>query len=163
MSWKVVKRKLGKAGGRSQRFAKQSEWDQKYGEDNWAVGYVIEKEFVLQEYALERVYYQSYCKHFENQPEDLDELISLAKVLRNPHAEATTGVDLQVPAIMRYLKENSIKLFGKEVVDIGSWQGERSHSISVRLSPLQIKCCLDERLTLEAWWQKKKCLAVWEE
>ena len=43
-----------------------------------------------------------------------------------------------------------------------SWKGESSHPISVRLSPLTVKCVLDPRLTLEKWWQREKCLAVWE-
>src|SRR6516162_2970692 len=93
--------------------------------------------------------------------EDLAELIRLARVLRNPHAEATTGVDLQVPAIMNYLERHGLRLQGEEVVDIGTWRGERSHVISVRLSPLQIRCVLDPKLTLEEFWQSRKCLAVW--
>ena len=48
-----------------------------------------------------------------------------------------------------------------EVVDIGTWQGERSHPISVRLSPLHVRCALDPKRTLEEWWQTEKCLAVW--
>jgi serine/threonine protein kinase len=47
--------------------------------------------------------------------------------------------------------------------DIGTWEGQRSHPISVRLSPLHIRCVLDPKLTLEEWWQSKKCLAVWRE
>lgn len=84
-----------------------------------------------------------------------------AKVLRNPHAEATTGVDLQVQAILRYLRDHDLELQGAEVVDIGTWQGQRSHPISVRLSPLHIPCVLEPKLTLEKWWQSRKCLAVW--
>jgi len=163
MPWQVVERKIGRAGGEKQRAARQREWDRKYGVDNWAVGYVIEGEFVLQERALESVYYQSYEAHFHDHPEDLLELLGLAKVLRNPHAEVTTGVDLQVPAIMKYLDRHGLELRGEEVVDIGTWQGERSHPISVRLSPLHLRCVLDPKLTLEEWWQSKKCLAVWSE
>ena len=85
-----------------------------------------------------------------------------AKVLRNPHAVATTGVDLQVPAIMSYLKQRGIALQGTEVVDIGSY-GERSHALSVRLSPVTIKVFGDSSMTLEKFWQNKKCLAVWED
>src|SRR5262249_44168909 len=134
-----------------------------YGADAWAVGYVIDGEFVLQEVALESVYYQSYAAHFRDHPDDLSELVSLAKVLRNPHAEATTGVDLQAPAILRFLRERGLQLQGTEVVDIGTWEGQRSHPISVRLSPLHIACVLDPKMTLEQWWQSKKCLAVWSE
>jgi len=161
MPWQVVERKIGRAGGEKQRASRQREWDRQYGEDNWAVGYVVDGEFVLQEQALESVYYRSYEAHFHAHPEDLRELLTLAKVLRNPHAAATTGVDLQVPAIMKFLERHGLELQGKEVVDIGTWQGERSHPISVRLSPLHIHCALDEKSTLEEWWQSRKCLAVW--
>jgi hypothetical protein len=163
MPWRIVERKIGRAGGERQRAGRQREWDRAYGPDQWAVGYVIDGVFVLQEDALESVYYRSYERHFAEHPEDLAELIALAKVLRNPHAEATTGVDLQVPAIMAYLERNGLVLRGSEVVDIGTWNGERSHAISVRLSPLHIRCALDPAVTLESWWQSKKCLAVWAE
>jgi len=163
MAWRVVERKIGRAGGEKQRAGRQQEWDRAYGPDNWAVGYVIDGTFQLQEEALESVYFRSYEQHFREHPADLEELISLAKVLRNPHAEATTGVDLQVPAIMDYLQRNGLELRGQEVVDVGTWNGERSHPISVRLSPLHIRCALDPSMTLETWWQSKKCLAVWDE
>ncbi|VTS07646.1 hypothetical protein [Tuwongella immobilis] len=163
MPWQVVERKIGRAGGEKQRAARQREWDRRFGADNWAIGYCIEGEFVLQEAALESVYYRSYELHFHHHPDDLHELIALAKRLRNPHAEATTSVDLQVPAILRYLREHGLELRGTELVDIGTWEGQRSHPISVRLSPLQIACVLDPKQTLEQWWQSKKCLAVWSD
>ena len=53
-------------------------------------------------------------------------------------------------------------LQGEEVVDIGSWQGRASHPIGIRLSPLTIPVTGDPKLTLEQFWQRKKCLAVWE-
>ena len=83
--------------------------------------------------------------------------------LRNPHAEATTGVDLQVPAIMAYLDRHGLQLQGTEIVDIGSWKGKASHAISIRLSPLHIRVTGDPKTTLEQFWQERKCLAVWEE
>ena len=42
MPWKIVERKVGRAGGVKQRNARQQEWDRKYGD--WAVGYVIDGE-----------------------------------------------------------------------------------------------------------------------
>src|ERR1041384_7495226 len=99
MPWKVVERRIGRAGGVKQRAARQREWDRQYGEDCWAVGYVVDGAFVLQDDAFESIYYKSYEEHFESHPEDLEELVRTAKLLRNPHAEATTGVDLQVPAV----------------------------------------------------------------
>lgn len=163
MPWKVVERRIGRAGGIKQRTARQREWNQKYGDGMWQIGYVIDGEFVTQEDALETIYYRSYEAHFAAHPEDLSELISTAKTLRNPHAEATTGVDLQVPAILEYLQRNNLKLNGKEVVDIGSWQGQTSHAISIRLSPLHISVIGDPKMTLEQFWQDRKCLAVWTE
>jgi len=160
MSWKIIEHKIGKAGGIKQRTQRQREWNQKYGEGNWETGYIVDGEFVSQEKAFDTVYYKSYQEHFINNPEDLEELINLACKLRNPHSKATTGVDLQVPAIMKYLADNNLQLKGNEVVDIGSY-GSRSHAISIRLSPLTIKCCLNPKASLEKCWQEKKCLAIW--
>jgi hypothetical protein len=163
MPWRVVERKVGRAGGLQQRTARQREWDVKYGEGNWEVGYVIDGEFVPQAEALEAVYYRSYEGHFAAHPKDLEELVRTAKRLRNPHAEATTGVDLQVPAIMTYLERHDWVLRGEEVVDIGSWEGRASHPIGIRLSPLTIRATGEPKRTLERFWQRKKCLAVWDE
>ncbi len=161
MGWKIVERRIGKAGNLKQRNNRQKKWTQKYG-DNWIIGYNIDGVFLDQEAAIEKIYHESYRQHFEMYPNDLEELIATAKVLRNPHAEATGGVDLQVPAILAYLKANNLELLGKEIVDIGT-MGNRSHKISVRLSPLTIKVIGNPKMTLEQFWQDKKCLAVWEE
>jgi len=161
MSWIIKERKIGKAGDLKQRLKRQKEWDEKYGE-NWMIGYMIDGIFISQDEALESIYYKSYEEHFNKNPDDLQELINTAKSLRNPHAELTGGVDLQVPAIMIYLERNNLKLLGNEIVDIGTY-GNRSHKISVRLSPLTIKLVGNLNMTLEKFWQEKKCLAVWEE
>src|SRR5262249_40349418 len=142
MPWRVVERKIGRAGSEKQRAARQREWDRKYGADNWAGGDGLGGGVRLPEEALGSGFPGSYEAHCRDHPEDLRELLALAKVLRNPHAEATTGVDLQVPAIMKYLDRHGLELQGEEVVDIGTWQGDRSHAISVRLSPLQLRCVL---------------------
>ncbi|MFT5469390.1 MAG: hypothetical protein ACI8UO_004511 [Verrucomicrobiales bacterium] len=163
MPWVVSERKIGRAGGERQRLARQQEWDRKYGDGLWAIGYVIEGEFVDQERAVEEVYNRSYAEHFAKHPEDLEILVKTAKMLRNPHSEATTGVDLQVPAIMAYLGDQNLTLEGDEVVDIGTWKGQASHTVSVRLSPLHLSCCIHEKWTLEKFWQERKVLAVWED
>jgi hypothetical protein len=163
MPWQVVERHLGRAGGLRQRTARQRQWDRRYGEGNWQVGYVIGGRFVSQEEAVESVYYRSYAEHFAAHPEDLEQLLRLARVLRNPHAEATTGVDLQVPAILQYLERHGLQLQGTEVVDIGSWQGRASHPLSVRLSPLHVRVAGNPKMTLERFWQEEKCLAVWDD
>jgi len=134
MGWIVVTRRLGRAGARKAREARQREWDRLYGDGGWAIGYLIDGAFVLQEHALECVYQRSYEEHFRDHPDDLQELVGLAKILRNPHAQATTGVDLQVPAILACLAARGLSLQGREVVDIGTWEGQASHPISVRLS-----------------------------
>ena len=160
MPWEVVERRIGRAGGPKQRAARQREWDRRHG-DQWAVGYLIDGEFVRQEHALETVYYRSYEQHFEQHPEDLEALLTTAKTLRNPHAEATGGVDLQVPAIESYLRRRGLELRGDAVVDIGTWEGVGSHPLSVRLSPLTIACVIEPARTLEQFWQRRKVLAVW--
>jgi hypothetical protein len=163
VGWRVALRRIGRAGGVKQRTARQREWDRKYGEDAWAIGYILDGEFVRQEEALESVYYRSYERHFAEHPEDLATLIGLARALRNPHAEATTGVDLQVPAISDYLRRHGLALQGREVVDIGTFNGGASHPISVHLSPLTIRCSADPERSLESFWQERKVLAVWDE
>jgi hypothetical protein len=162
MPWRIVERRIGRAGGVKQREGRQREWDRQYGEDAWMIGYVVDGAFVSQDDAIETIYAQSYADHFAGHPEDLAELVRTAKVLRNPHALATTGVDLQVPAIMAYLRRQGIALQGTEVMDIGSY-GQRSHALSVRLSPVTIKASVDPTMTLEKFWQTRKCLAVWED
>ena len=163
MPWRVVERKIGRAGGVHQRTARQRKWDGKSGVDNWEVGYVIGGDFVTQAEALESIYTKSYEEHFAAHPEDLEELVRIAKRLRNPHAEATTGVDLQVPAIMTYLERRGLSLRGENLVDIGSWEGRATHPISIRLSPLTIPASGEPKLTLERFWQRRQCLAVWDE
>jgi len=161
MPWQVVERRIGRAGGLRQRTAQQRQWDDRYGEDRWQVGYVIDGHFISQEDALESIYYKSYDEHFASHPDDLSELLTTAKALRNPHAEATTSVDLQVPAILSYLQRHGLTLSGHEIIDIGSWEGHASHPISIRLSPLHIPVTGIPKMTLESFWQSKKCLAVW--
>jgi len=161
MAWNIVERRIGKAGNIKQRQKRQRQWDEKY-DAIWEIGYVVDGTFITQEEAFKHIYAPSYEDHFDKHPEDLQELIQTAKALRNPHAIKTGGVDLQVPAIMQYLEKHGLALQGKEIVDIGSF-GSRSHKISVRLSPLTIKAIGQKKMTLEQFWQKKKCLAVWEE
>lgn len=161
MAWRVVQRRLGRAGGERERLRRQRDWDRRHGEGLWAIGYLLDAEFITQDEAFERIYIPSYADYFDTHPKDLHELLATAKVLRNPHARATTGVDLQVPAILEILRTRSLTLQGTEVVDIGTWKNQASHAISVRLSPLHIPCHGQDKLTLEKFWQSKKCLALW--
>ncbi len=63
MGWKVVERRIGRAGAAKRRMARQREWDRAYGEGNWDTGYLIQGDFVSQEAALESIYYASYELH----------------------------------------------------------------------------------------------------
>src|SRR5690349_13390123 len=66
--WVIVDKRIGRAGGAKQREARQRQWDREYGEDNWAIGYVIDEQFVMQEQALVDVYHRSYDAHFAAHP-----------------------------------------------------------------------------------------------
>lgn len=57
---------LGKRARSSAGSPEQREWDGKYGEGNWEVGYVLDGRFVSHDEALEAVYYRSYERHFED-------------------------------------------------------------------------------------------------
>ena len=52
MAWKVVERRVGKAGSLKQRTGRQREWDSKYGEGKWEIGYIVEGHYISQEEAL---------------------------------------------------------------------------------------------------------------
>lgn len=47
MPWRIVERKIGRAGGDKQRAGRQPEWDRAYGTHNREVGYVVDGDFVL--------------------------------------------------------------------------------------------------------------------
>jgi hypothetical protein len=68
---------------------------------------------------------------------------------RNPHAEATTGVDLQVAAVLKYLGRHGRRLERAEVVDIGTWQGRASHPAGLRLTPLNVPLAGTRKMTLK--------------
>jgi hypothetical protein len=82
------RKKIGKAGNLKQCQKRPRKWDKKYDE-NWMIGYIVDGEFISQEDALESIYYDSYQLHFETHPEDLKELITIAKKLGNPHSKLT--------------------------------------------------------------------------
>ncbi len=44
MSWQIVERRLGRAGGIKERNARQRGWDDRYGDGNWAIGYISRRE-----------------------------------------------------------------------------------------------------------------------
>jgi hypothetical protein len=55
----------------------------------------------------------------------------------------------------------SWKIVERKIGQAGDLKQQRK--ISVRLSPLTIKVIGNDTMTLEKFWQDKKCLAVWEE
>ncbi len=64
---------------------------------------------------------------------------------------------------MEYLERHNLTLQGRELVDIGSYDGQASHALSIRLSPVSVRVIGDPKTTVEQYWQDKKCLAVWED
>src|SRR4051795_5092377 len=89
MPWRVVEGRIGRAGGVDRRTARQREWDGKYGEGNWEVGYVIDGEFVAQSEARESAYSRSHEEPFAAHPEDVEELIRTAGRLLDPTARSS--------------------------------------------------------------------------
>lgn len=163
MPWQVVERNISPTGGVWELAAHKRAWEGKHGRGNWVIGYETERGFITEEAAIEAIYYKSYEEHFDSHPNDLDELVHLAGELRNPHAEAIAGVDLQVPAIMDYLNRNELNLRGPEVVDIGAWDSGTSPPIGIRLSAAHVTAVGNHKMSLEKFWQSKKCLAVWKD
>jgi hypothetical protein len=101
-AWGLVEWRIGRAGALRQRTARRRQWDRKYGEGKGEVGHVIGGRFVPQEEARESAFCRGYADHFAAHPGGLEELIGLAGRLRDPHAEATGSVGLQVPAILSW-------------------------------------------------------------
>ena len=163
MSWNVVERKIGRAGGVKQRTARQREWDQKYGED--ALGGRLRHRRRLRPPRrcagvgllpeLRGTFCRSSRRPGGTDPAGQDAAESPRR--GNDRRGPAGASDHDVSGSPR------ASLQGNEVMDIGSWKGQASHAISIRLSPLHIKVTGDPKTTLEQFWQEKKCLAVWEE
>ena len=95
-SWKIVERRIGRAGGVNERTARQREWTTKYGE-SWTVGYTIDGAFVTQDDALESVYSRSYEHHFAEHPEDLEELYARRRLYGIPTPRRRQGSTSRCP------------------------------------------------------------------
>lgn len=155
--------KLGRAGGPKNRQKKKEEWDRKYGEGNWEIVYFYNNKIYTREEALSEFYNKSYYIFLKNNPNITMRLCLLARELYNPHAEATGGVDLQVPAVLEALDRLGRELTGKERIAIGTWgskYGKKYPPISHQLSPFKIPLWCDRRISVEKFWQEYKYLAV---
>lgn len=89
----------------------------------------------------------------------------MANELYNSHTEATGGVDLQIPAILKALEKLNLKLKGDKRVAIGTWghkKGLKYIQISWTLSPFKVPLWCDNSLSVEAFWQNYKYLAIKE-
>lgn len=155
--------KLGRAGGFKNRERMRQEWNRLYGEGNWEVVYYYNKQIYTRDQALEEFYHKSYLMFMKKHPEIVDELCKMAKELYNPHAESTTGVDLQCPAVYKALETLGRTLEGTERVAIGTWgynRGIKYPMISLKLSPFQVPIWCENKLSVESFWQNYKYLAV---
>jgi hypothetical protein len=158
--------KLGRAGGPEKREKARVEWNKKYGEGNWEIVYFYNGKIYSRDEAMEEFYNKSYYEYLKNHEETLDKLCNMAAMLYNPHAEATEGVDLQVPAVLRSIEELGRKLQGKEIVAIGTYgykDGIKYPPISWELSPFRMPLWCDKKLSVEKFWQEYKYLAVKDE
>ena len=163
MPWKVVERKIGRAGGVKQRTARQREWDRQ----------------VRRGQLGGRLRHRRRLRPAGRRP-GVDLQPELRGTLRRPpRGPGGTDPPRQEPAEPARRGDDRrgpasagdhglpgaarASASGTEVVDIGSWKGQASHPISIRLSPLHIQVVGDPKMTLEQFWQERKCLAVWEE
>lgn len=178
--------KIGRAGGVFKRKKQQLEWDNTYGKGNWQVGYVWKGETYTREEALEKFYNASYLNYMRNNPHLVKEVCQSAKELFNAHAIFTTGVDLQVPAVLQALEALGEKLKGHKMISIGSYQVKRwtpeievlakqfdleviitatgkkikYPNISYELSPYKVPFWKGISTSLENFWQNNKYLLV---
>lgn len=180
MSYQIIE-KIGRAGGFKNREAVQKEWDNLYGEGNWTVGYVYNNQAYTREEALNTFYNQSYLEFIKNNFKKINsDLIQIASELFNPHAVFTTGVDLQVPAVMNALNQLNVELQGHKKIAIGSFQvkfwNPRNLNIAKKynmeisdnriiypeitnfLSPFRVPLMCDKNVSIEDFWQNYKYL-----
>lgn len=182
MSYQIIE-KIGRAGGFKKREAIQKEWDATYGKGNWIVGYVYNNTCYTREEALELFYNQSYVEFIKTHFKKIEvELLQVASELFNPHALFTTGVDLQVPAVMKALEELKAPLTGSKKVAIGTFQVKawtpralslaKQYDLTVKedriiypsittfLSPYKVPLRQNPQISIEDFWQEYKYLLV---
>ncbi len=164
MSYRIVERGIGRAGGLEARESRQAEWNAKYGKGKWVTGYDFDGRFYPYEEAVDRLYNRSYNMHFDAHPEDMQELCERASYLCNSHSQRTGSTDLQVPAVLKCAQERNMEIGnGKTPIDIGSTNED---TIGNKLSPTAILFLggVLNGMTLEDFWQSEaKCLAVKED
>lgn len=163
---KIIER-IGRAGGKKQREAKQKEWDKKYGIGNWEVVYFYDGKIYTREEALEEFYNKSYFEFLKKNPMVVEELCKRAGTLFNPHSRGTTGIDLQCPSVLAALEKLGKTLNGTEEIAIGTWQNKFGSKvsypqISYTLSPFKIPVWCNPKMNVEKFWQEYKFLAVKE-
>ena len=154
--------KVGRAGSKKQREEKQKEWDNKYGKGKWSIQYVYKNKIYTREEALEEFYNKSYFIFLKNNPKIVEELRVRAKTLYNPHAEKTTGIDLQVPAVYKALENLGIELQGEERIAIGEYGKDNYPLITKKLNPYRVPLWCDKKDNVEDFWQNNKYLVIEE-
>lgn len=172
--WAVLGR-LGYAEKLKQE--QQRELDEKFGENQWQIGHLIEEELVSQDEVL-KLFEKSYQQYFEKNPEILDWLCLTAKDvydtnLSNIHSgldytiQETKQTHLHDVAIRRVLKKLGRKFQGNKYIQIRGEEGEGFvlttgqvpfYNPALILTP-QIRGRWNKN-SIESFWQSNKVLTV---
>lgn len=178
----IVERNIGRAGTKEQAKQKQILWNQKYGEGAWLTGYEVNGKFMTREDAIVEVYNKAYFAFLDQNPKYVTQLVNSAGVF-NPHALFTNSVDIQASTIQEYMNSKGLTFQGQGYIPIGTWQPKHNKDIifkratemglkivgdkisyppiSYALSPFNITCLHNPKLSVEGFWQSgSKCLAV---
>lgn len=180
--YKIVERKIGRAGNRQQIAKKQEVWNKKYGEGNWLTGYEIDGQFRTREFVIREIYDESYFIFLDANPEVVKELVNSGGVY-NPHAILSNSFDIQAATVERYMQSRGLSFEGEGLLPIGSYQPKYNKEpvlkkalelglvvqddkivypkIAYTLNPFNVPCLLNSEESIEVFWQSDiKCLAV---
>jgi len=152
---------------------RNAEWgkrDNKYGFDNWRIGWLVGDNLLGYREAC-KLFEDAYFEHFNKNPELLEQLVTqAANIYVYDPSDVISGLDYLKKgdrkththdiAIRNCLKRFGKEFAGKELIHLSKQPGE--HSLSVALSPGQVPFHQPELLSnpdngaeimKDAWWQ----------